>query len=338
MADNRQIRVGAGLEESKYNEEFIDWLRKWGVPILFVVALVAAAYGLRMRWRQSQEAKLDTSFSELESVISGANPSPDSLLQIASDHADAGSAVAAIARLEAADAYLDSVRRGVRPGVTVKADGTLDKPEDALKPEEKAGFLTKAGDLYAQVYNDLRNDDGKRILAIGALYGMAAVAEDQNDLAKAKANYDEIVKLAEAGGLTAHIEVAKERIAKLDELKNVTPPFAKADLPPVPEAPKPPAPTLTPIDPSQLPPGLQPQPLPPPAQPPQTDPLRQPTTPSPTPAPATNPEQPAPAPANPPTEPAPANPQTPPAEPTTPPASQPTNPPAPQPENPPAPK
>ena len=314
IADNRQIRVGAGLEESRYNEEFIDWLRKWGVPILFVVAIVAAGYGLRTRWKQSQEAKLDQSFTDLELAMSGANPSPDSLLQIAQDHAGAGSSVAAIAKLEAADAYLDSVRRGVRPGVTVKPDGTVDKPEDLLKPEDKAAFLTKAADLYAGVYNDVRSDSGKAVIAISALYGMAATAEDQGDYAKAKGHYEELSKVAESAGLTPHVEIAKKRIASIEELKAVTPPLAKADLPPVPEAPKPVQPVLTPVDPSELPPGLQPQPMPPqaapPAEQPQADPMRQPTAPEPT-------------------SPAPS--------PTTPPATEPAAPPAPapQPEQPP---
>jgi hypothetical protein len=326
MADNRQIRVGAGLEESRYNQDFIDWLRKWGVPLLFIVALVSAGYGLKTRWTQSKEVKLDQSFAELEAAVSGSNPSPDSLLQIATDHAGAGSSVAAIARLEAADAYLDSVRKGVRPGVTVGQDGTVEKAEDLLKPEEKAGFLTKAGDLYAQVYNDLKGDAGKSVLAVGALYGMAAVAEDQNDLAKAKSHYEELAKVAEAAGLTPHSEVAKARIAKLDELKNVMAPLAKADLPPVPEAPKPVQPTMTPIDPSQLPPGLVPPtapaaPVTPPEEAPQTDPLRQPTAPEPAPA-TTPPVNPAPA------EPAPATPpaEAPKTEPTTPPAQPPVQP------------
>jgi hypothetical protein len=321
MADNRQIRVGAGLEESRYNEDFIDWLRKWGVPILFVVAIIAAGYGLRTRWQQSKEVKLDQSFAELEAVVSGSNPSPDSLLQIATDHAGAGSSVAAIARLEAADTYLDSVRRGIRPGVTVKQDGTVDKPEDLLKPEEKSGFLTKASDLYAGVYSDLKGDSGKSVLTIGALYGMAAVAEDLGDLPKAKSHYEELVKVAEGSGLLPHAAIAKDRIAKLDDLKNVVPPLAKADLPPVPEAPKPVQPTMTPINPSELPAAIRPPEVPaapvtPPAEAPQTDPLRQPTAPEPAPA-TTPPAEPAPAapPADAPkTEPA-TPPSTPPAEP-----------------------
>ena len=41
-----QIREGAGLEESKLNVEFIDWLQRWSTPILLLVAGAALGMGL----------------------------------------------------------------------------------------------------------------------------------------------------------------------------------------------------------------------------------------------------------------------------------------------------
>ncbi|MEM1423311.1 MAG: hypothetical protein AAGH64_04835, partial [Planctomycetota bacterium] len=40
----QQVKIGAGLEESRINRELIDWLNKWGMRILIVVLLVVAAY------------------------------------------------------------------------------------------------------------------------------------------------------------------------------------------------------------------------------------------------------------------------------------------------------
>jgi hypothetical protein len=298
-----QIRERAGLEEARYNLEFIDWLRKWGVPILFVFAVAAAAWGLRERYQRSQAVKLDESFAELEAVASGANPSPESLLQIASDHASGRSSVAEIAKLEAADAYLDSIRRGVRPGTQLQPDGTLEKPEDVLTDADRKSFQDKAYSLYNEVFNGTRSAAGKQVLAIGALFGMAAVAESQGELPKARGHYEELAKLADASGFGAHAAVAKKRLENLDALQNPPMVYSKAELPPVPEAPKPVQPTLTPIDapPFAVPPELQPQPqpqpvpegaqplIPPPATPPAPESAPQPEPPQPAPAPTPTP-------------------------------------------------
>ena len=298
-----QIRERAGLEEARYNLEFIDWLRKWGVPILFVFAVAAAAWGLRERYQRSQAVKLDESFAELEAVVSGANPSPESLLQIASDHASGGSSVSVIAKLEAADAYLDSVRRGIRPGAQLQPDGTLEKTEDVLSEADRKSFLDKAYGLYSEGYASTRSQAGKQVLAIGALFGLASAAESQGDLPKARGHYEEVSKLADASGFQAYAAVAKKRLEGLDKLQTPPQVFAKADLPPVPEAPKPVQPTLTPIDepPFAVPPELAPQPQPVPEG---AQPLVPPTTPptQPDPAPQPEPTQPAP---TPPAEPAP---------------------------------
>ena len=299
-----QIRERAGLEEARYNLEFIDWLRKWGVPILFVFAVAAAAWGLRERYQRSQAVKLDESFAELEAVASGSNPSPESLLQIANDHASGRSSVAEIAKLEAADAYLDSIRRGVRPGAQLQPDGTLEKPEDVLSEADRKSFQDRAYSLYNEVFNATRSNAGKQVLTIGALFGMASVAESQGEIAKARGHYEEVSKLADASGFTAYGAVAKKRLENLDALQNPPVVYSKADLPPVPEAPKPVQPVLTPIDapPFAVPPELQPQPqpvpegaqplIPPPAAPPAPEPAPQPVPPQPDPAPA--PAEPAP--------------------------------------------
>ncbi len=290
-----QIRERAGLEEARYNLEFIDWLRRWGVPILFIVALLLAAWGLRERYLRAQAVKLDESFAELEAVASGANPSPESLLQIAADHESGRSSVADVARLEAADAYLDSVRRGVRPGVQVKADGTLENPEDALSDADRAAFLKKAAELYQTVYSKTRSDAGRQVLTIGSLFGLAAVAECQGELSAARGHYEEIIKLADVSGFASYGAVAKKRLENLPSLENPPALYAKAELPPVPEPPKPVLPDLIDTPPAPTQPELEPQPVPEGAQP-----LIPPTAPAPE-----QPAEPTPEPPAPPAEPTP---------------------------------
>ncbi len=243
-----QIRERAGLEEGRYNQDFIDWLRKWGVPILFIFAVAAAGYGLRDRYKRAQDNKLDEAFSELELASASANPSPETFLQIAQTF-DGKASVSTLARIDAADVYLDSARRGVRPGAALKADGELEKPEDALTADDRTNFLGKAGDLYQQAYDETHGDPGKRLLTISALYGVAAVSEGKQNLERAKSAYEEIANLAVAGGFLAHESVARDRLAKLQSLKDPAKVYSKAELPPVPEAPKPAMPTMTPVPP-----------------------------------------------------------------------------------------
>src|SRR4051812_13198792 len=109
-----QIRERAGLEESRLNQEFIEWLRKWGTPIMLVVAVVAAAYALKDRWNKAADNKIDQGWQELEAVKQGGNVSPDALISLASDY-EGVAAISPMARLEAADAYLDALRRGIKP-------------------------------------------------------------------------------------------------------------------------------------------------------------------------------------------------------------------------------
>lgn len=279
----QQIRERAGLEESRLNQEFIDWLRKWGTPILFVAALAAAGFALKQRMEKSHAEKVDNAFIDLDNASQGENPSPDSLTRVANDYEGVKS-VSLLARLDAADAYLSAVQRGVKFGATLKTndkgqqDGTLESADQALTPEDRTTYLSSAGELYQAVYDKASNDAGKKLLTLSAMYGLAAVAEGQSTFDAAKDWYQKIESLTDKTPYAAHAELAKARIAKLDELAKVTPPLALAELPKRPEPPAPPKPVVTPA------PAPGPAPV---ADPTTTTPTTTPTTP---PAPAATPE------------------------------------------------
>jgi hypothetical protein len=310
-----QIRERAGLEESRLNQEFIDWLRKWGSPILMVVAVLAVAYALRDRWHKAADTKLDKGFEELASLTASNNTNPDALVQVATEY-DGHAAIASLARLEAADAYLDALRRGVKPGATLKMEnnrptGELENAEDALTDADRTDFQKKAAELYQQVYDQTNGKSGKQVLTMNALYGLAAVAEGRQDFDKAKGYYEQIAKIADGLAMPAHSALVKERIAKLSDLHNVPKLYTKAELPPVPKKEEPPAPQITPVA-APPAPGANPgaiSPTAPPAVPAPSAPAPAPsnpesapgTSPTPSPAPGTNP--------------APANPEAPPAAP-----------------------
>lgn len=305
-----QIRERAGLEESRLNQEFIDWLRRWGTPILLAVAVISVAYALRDRWHKAADTKLDAGFEELASATASSNYSPDTLLAVASEYDGHGS-IGELARLDAADAYLDALRRGIKPGAVLKTEkdhqGELEKADDALTDADRTDFLKRAADLYQQVYDKTSGRRGQEFLTLNALYGLAAVAEGRQDYDKAKGIYEQITKLADANALPGHAALAKERIEKLPDLQTIPKLYTKAELPPSPKKEEP-APVPAPA------PAPQPAPATPPA--PGAAPTPAPST-SPTPAPSEPAPAPAPAPAE--STPAPSNPAPTPDSPATPP-------------------
>jgi tetratricopeptide (TPR) repeat protein len=212
--------------------------------------------------------------------------------------------VADTARLEAADIFLDSARRGLAPGAA--PDQTGKYPDtDILTEEQKQKNLSDAADLYKAVVESTGADSSRFQQAISGLYGLAAVAEERGKLDEARAHYDRVVQLAKSNGLSEEIKRAQGRIDTLGSLAQPPRLYVAADL----AANK--QPTLTPI---AAPPGLNgPQfdpsppagpaspdnvfpPAPSPATPPETP---QPASPSGTP-PASPPANPAPAPSPPP--------------------------------------
>jgi hypothetical protein len=281
-----QIRERAGLEESRLNQEFIEWLRKWGTPMLLAVALLSVAYALRDRWHKAADTKLDSAFAELAAATSNNNYSPDTLLSIAEQY-DGHGAVGELARLDAADAYLDALRRGIKPGAVLKTDkdhqGELEKADDALTDADRTDFLKRSGDLYQQVFDKTSGKRGQELLTLNSLYGLAAVAEGRQEYDKAKGYYEQIAKLADANALPAHAALANERITKLPDLQNIPKLYAKAELPPPPKKEEP-----APV-PAPAPASTAPVPAPTPS------PLTSPTPPPPEPAPAPVPAEPAPA-------------------------------------------
>ena len=115
--DDRQteIRAGAGLEDSRINKEFIDFLNKWSSPVILVFAIAALAWA-GLRWMEQKKVeKIDRAFGDLQAATMGGNPSPASLNVLAETYAGVRS-VPVIAKLTTTDLYLTAYLRGVQPG------------------------------------------------------------------------------------------------------------------------------------------------------------------------------------------------------------------------------
>lgn len=232
-----QIRERAGLEESRLNQDFIEALRKWSTPVLLVMAVAAGGYVAYTKYTKAQVEKRDTAFTEFEAANSSSAPSPESLKRVAEDYSSVG-AVPVLAKMRAADAYMDSVRSGLRPGAKVNASGALEKPEDAITDEERKGFLQSAEALYGEVAQATANNVTQLPFRVGAMFGLAAVAESRQDYDGAKAKYEDVVKATENTQFKMHADVAKSRITKLEELKKLPKLYSDAELPADPTVPK----------------------------------------------------------------------------------------------------
>jgi tetratricopeptide (TPR) repeat protein len=230
----QQIRQGAGLEESRLNLEFIDWLRRWSTPFLLVIALAALGYVVYQRVQQSREQRIDHAFVELEAAISTAAPNPRALEDIARTYRGIRG-VPHVARLAAGDQYLRAARIGLAPGAMLQPDGTVDEA-DLLNEEQRTRYLSEAERLYRDVLADTQADDTKAIHAMSAAYGLAAIAETRGDLDEARRHYERILSMSELAGYPQHTAVARQRMERLPELAERERLYAAAELPPLPGA------------------------------------------------------------------------------------------------------
>jgi hypothetical protein len=216
------------LGESRVNEEFVDWLKKWGNSILLAILLVALI-GVGWNWLQRKiDTDRDTAWTNLSSA-----QLPASLEEVAAESKDIDS-VSTLALLGAADQYLTSIQNNTPIG------GVLEGEEPGLDDATRTEYLKNADALYSQALasvGDLGKNFSMKILACSALFGQAAVAESQGNIDQARVTLTKILETAnpEYPDLA---EQATFRISTLEPLATrlVLPNEADLPTPPEPEA------------------------------------------------------------------------------------------------------
>lgn len=213
-----QIKEGAGLEDSRINQEFVDFVRKWSTPVLLIAALIALGYFLNNKRKEHRAAHIDQAFQELNASTEAGSPSPDALRRIAQDYKDVPG-VHALADIAAADQYLRAVQRGVKPGSPIDPNTfEYENPDDALTDADREHFLSEAESLYKSVFNATEKSPGMALHTLDALYGLAAVSESRGDADAAKNMLQRAEDLAQRHGFLEQQTVAKSRLAALPEL------------------------------------------------------------------------------------------------------------------------
>lgn len=298
----QQIRENAGLDESKLNQEFIDFIKKYSTHAVVAILVIVASFWAWNKYSASRERAMAAAFAELESAQAAGKP--ENLLAVADQHVKYP-AISEMARLYAADAYLDCFRSGVKPMSPLDDTGKPKFPEDALDEEGLQKHLGEAKRIYDAVVNRTSAKKDQVQFTVGGLFGLAAVAECGNKPDEAKAYYERIKSVASTV-MPEFVDVAEKRMQSLSTLASLPRVYRSEEIPVA--------------KPAEMPAGgLVPLPGPPPGIE----------------GPSTDAVPPAADPAGPPAAPAPTPPSTSPTPPVTPPAATPpagTTPPAPKPE------
>lgn len=243
--DDRQttgIKEGAGLEESRVNQEFVDFLQKWSQPVLLLIVIVSAAWFGWQRWTAYQVGRTNDAFAEYEAVAGSQDPLPASLRSVAETYANVGS-IAALAQLRLGDVHLAAVRRGLEPGAVLGPDGQPESETDILDDAGREDHLSRAATAFGAAIDATADDKGKAVLTVSGHFGLAAVAEARGEMDEARAQYERGASIARDAGLNGLPEAAEARIASLSELPQRVELPSRNDLPVLPGFPAPDVPT-----------------------------------------------------------------------------------------------
>lgn len=222
--DDRQteLQEGKGLEDSRINQEFLDFLNKWSSPVLLTLAVAALVWAGMQYLHRKEIARIDQAFGELAAATQGGNPSPQSLKALAGVYEGVRS-VPELALLTTSDLYLSAFVVGIEPGAQMSPmTGLPGNESDLLSDTERKGYLEQAGRLAKQVLDLSDQVKGKELLAMQAMCRLAAVAEGKRDFASAKAMYERLATKATDSMFPSIAVFAKNRIENIGSIENLT--------------------------------------------------------------------------------------------------------------------
>ncbi len=222
--DDRQsgIKEGAGLEDSRVNQEFVDFLNKWSTPVIMTLAIAALVWAGLQKLDRMKIARIDQAFSELAATTQGGNPSPASLKTLADEYEGVGS-VAEIALLTASDLYLNAFVTGVTPGSSPDRETGLFAETDLLDDSQRQAYLEQAEQVAQRVLDLSDSADGKELIAMRAMSRLASVAEGKRDFDGAKAMYTKLESKATSTDFPSIAQFATNRIDQIAKIKDLGP-------------------------------------------------------------------------------------------------------------------
>lgn len=211
------------LTESRVNEDFVDWLKTKGPSWLLLILIGVGGYLGIIRWRQYKTQH----FVEAWVAYAGCRL-PGAFEDVAERYADVPG-LPQEARLTAADRLLEAVQTGT--ALSVADDDATTTPPPKLSGEEREQYLARAERLYREIADA---DDGSLAMTlhvVGALQGVAVVAESQGDLDKARTWYEKAAERAEPNYPQLAVW-ARQRSATVDQYAQAVTLPTSSDLPP----------------------------------------------------------------------------------------------------------
>lgn len=232
-----QIKEGAGLEESRINEELVEFLKKHSDKFTLIILLVAVGIVGQKWWHSYQINAENDAWAD---YTTAAELGPQNLIEVANKY-DGRVGLRLQALLDAADQYLNFVRLGL---AEVAAMDAMNRPEvlwqgetaeqDRLTDEQRAEYLAAADELYARVVELAGADPARRLFVIEGLYGRAAVAEEKREFETSAGFYGEVKAQAE-GLYPLHVQLAQQRLETLESLHDVVLPVPAPSQPRLPD-------------------------------------------------------------------------------------------------------
>jgi hypothetical protein len=169
----QEIQHGT-LTESRLNSDFLYWLKTKGPNWLLGAMMVFCAIMGWNWWENRAAQSRDSAWNELLTA-----QTPQALIEVANKHGGTD-AISELATLNAADAYMESLRSNKR------FDREAGAADAAVTPELRTEYLAEADRLYAKVAGDGKATGPRGLLQVAGLFGRAAVAETRGDAAQAE--------------------------------------------------------------------------------------------------------------------------------------------------------
>lgn len=222
--DERQSRVevGAGLQESRLNTEFIDFLKRWTAPVLWVIVLVVGVIA-GLNWLETRRlAEIDAALSQYEAERDGLVV-PATMIAVAEDNAGVSS-VYTLAKKAAGDAMLGGAAYALEPGELNEREQPV-----VIEDDRRRELAQRALEQFEDAARENRGSRDRAVYEFNALWGVASahlslaeLSEDEGERSEhesaAVAALERLAARAEATGDPFYAGAARNRIAYIEEI------------------------------------------------------------------------------------------------------------------------
>lgn len=221
----RQVKVGAGLEESRINQEFLDWLGKWGPRVLIVLLVIVAAYQGKRFLDQNARQSENQAFVDYHEAV---RTNDAAAVLVVGDKHDGVGTLWEMSRMRAGESLM-------REGTTGLMEGTVDRrsptPDEILSEEVRTQRLERAVELYEGVIARVEGKKNRVLYLLKAQDALASAMISLGRYDEGRALLESVVETGEESGYGDLAELARERLARWDDVVNPPVVVSLASLP-----------------------------------------------------------------------------------------------------------